>query len=307
MTWDAFVTAPVTVEQFAEARDLLWKIVRNILDRPEEPKFRKLRPGNAVLSRVLFPQALTVLHFIGFQHDGASDLLELREDAVPALPDWLERLSVAQLMHAVPSSLGEGKKQLEHAVPENLLCFSDFTSAVDILRGRSVCTRWRYEAQAALLQGVLGDLHQLQRELRFDGWFQLSTEFTVGDPVAAFQAELVGKPLSCYAGGAMRLKRPVVQDINVADVAAFHRLNPWEMLKVGRYGLRARPEEPSLEWWATLRALVLCSELRGRQWDWSERSMAGNSLLYARHIIYVLARGATRITVTMRAVWDSSV
>lgn len=305
--WQGFLSAPVTVEAFDEARDLLVKLVSNVHERPDEPKYRRVRPSNAVLSRALFPQAIGVLHLIGFAHEEPSEeWLTLRDDAVPKLPTWLEQLGQARLLHGVPTSLGQSARQMEGAVPQNLLHFSDYSSSLDIWRSRRVCRRWRDECSTALLQWVLLDLPQLVLELNFDGWFRLSSSFTVSDPIAEFQAMLVGNPLTCYAGGAQRLKRPVILDIDTANLEAFRRLNPWEMMKVGRYGMRERPEVPSLEWWAKLHALVATSDLRGRQWEWSERSSTGNSLLYVRHIVYVLARGGTRVTVTMRAIWDSA-
>jgi len=305
--WQGFLSAPVSVEQFDEARGLLAKLVRNIHERPDEPKYRRVRPGNAVLSRSLFPQAVGVLHLIGFAHEQPSkEWLELRDEAVSTIPAWLEQLSHARLLHGVPSSLGQAARVMEGAVPQNMAFFSDYWSSLDIWRARSVCRRWRADCPGALLQWVLLDLPQLVRELNFDGWFRLSSSFTVSDPIAEFQAMLVGSPLTCYAGGAQRLKRPAILDIDVASLEAFRRLNPWEMLRVGRYGVKERPEGPSLDWWAKLHALVVTSELRGRQWEWSERSNVGHSLLYVRHIVYVLARGPTRVTVTMRAVWDSA-
>merc|ERR1712232_1543006 len=149
---------------------------------------------------------------------------------------------------------GSTTAQLEHPTPEHSTLFSGFSGCLDTIRSRTLSRQWRDEAQTALLQVHLADLPHLLRELHFQGWFDLRSEFTIGDPIANFQRDLIGNPLTCYAGGAMRLKRPVVTDVGVANVDAFRRLNPWEMLKVGPNGLKPRPDKPSTEWWAKLNA-----------------------------------------------------
>lgn len=304
MTLEEFVSAPVSVEEFESAKNILIKIVNNIVLQPNELKFRRVRLTNKVLANALFPQAWNVLHCIGFQRQQDSEWLELTDEFVSMLQSWHARLCSACLKHSVPESLG--MDTMDVFIPEHSIFFSGYTGACDMLRCRTVSKQWRCEAQKAMVQVQLAHLPSVLAELRFHGWFDLTAEFSVGDPIADFQKDLVGSPLTCYAGGTMRLKRPVITDISVADVSAFCRLNPWEMLKVGPYGLKDRPTEPTSDWWAKLYALVTTSELCGRQWEWSERSMVGNSLLYARHVIYVLARGPSRVTVTMRAVWDSS-
>lgn len=297
------MSAPVSVQDFETARDVLIRIVNNILLRPHEHKFRRLRLTNKMLRGALYPQAWRILHCIGFQKQQDAEWLELTDEFVPMLRAWHDRLSNACLKHSVPKSFGSNA--MGRISPAHSMFLSEVIGTCEILRVRSVSRQWRTDAQAAVVQLQLLDLPKLLFELNFHGWFDLTAELTLGDPIAEFHKALMGSPLTCYAGGAMRLKRPVITDITGAGTVAFFRLNPWEMLKVGPCGLREKPSEPSLEWWAKLNALVTTSELYGRQWDWSERSMAGNGLLYARHLIYVIALGTSRVTVTMRAVWDS--
>merc|ERR1712093_738280 len=103
-----------------------------------------------------------------------------------------------------------------------------------------------------------------------------------------------------------RLHRANFCDILSADIDAFCLLNPWEMLRVGPHGVKARPAEPLLEWWAKLNALVTSSELQGRKWQWTERSSQHGKamVLHVRHVVYCLTLGADKVTVTMRAMWN---
>jgi len=264
-----------------------------VLAQPQEAKFRRLRPGNATVARVLFPEALAILKLAGFQHDG--DWLELPDAALAALPDLVNRLGGAQLERQMPAAL-------------RVALFSGCFSILSLLQGRTVCKQWRREAQDALQFERL-NLPRLLEELCFNGWFSLRCAFTDGDPIADFHSALFDQPLTCYAGGDMRLQRAQFVDISRPDSDAFLRLNPWEMLKVGPFGLKPTPDEPRPEWWAKLNALVSsASVLRGRQWHWSERSSMGGTArrLHIRHLIYCLSLGTDQVTVTMRAIWDST-
>lgn len=295
MAWQAFVSAPVSLDEFVSARSLLVKIVNNILTSSSEPKYRRLRLTNGIVAKTLFPQALELLPAFGFQPvEGHS--MELPDSALPGLLAWRDRLATVKLSRTLPDAVA-------------VALGSDFLLDSELLLNYPVCRQWQGDASTALHSRTLRQLAKRLKELHFNDWFHLTcSETGASDPVAAFHEALVGAPLTCFAGGAMRLKRPWMAEVERPDMAAFRRLNPWNMLRVGPYGWRPKPSEPTLEWWAKLCALVTTADaLHGREWNWSERSSAGNSLLYVKHIVYsVRLSGSTRVTITMRAIWDSS-
>lgn len=259
-----------------------------------------MRPGNPAVARALFPEALALLQDLGFRQRG--EWLELEEEAVAGLPAWLERLAEARLERSIPDAL-------------RVTLGNGALGPLHLLQGRCTSRHWRREVRLALQQVALADLDSLLKELKFDGWFSLSCAVrpdSAPDPIDEFHDALVGSPLTCQAGGDMRIHRAAFQDVARPDAQAFFRLNPWEMLKVGPYGARPRPEEPAQEWWAKLYVLVAgASALRGRQWSWSERTSQGgtNAMLYVRHVIYCLVMDEIKrdaVTVTMRAVWNST-
>merc|ERR1719313_75810 len=155
---------------------------------------------------------------------------------------------------------------------------SGFPSTLDTVRCYTVCKHFQRIAQTAVMQTELidkGSLAALLEELCFGGWFSLHCNFTDGDPIGLFHDALIGRPLTCYAGGDKRWNRPTFIDITEADAEAFRRLNPWDMLKVGPNGVRPRPQEPTQEWWAKLNAIFrAASSLKGRRWEWSELTSA---------------------------------
>jgi len=297
MALDAFVSAAVGLDDFNAAKRMLVKIADNAAKNPKEPKFRKLRPSNPKLAQVLFPEALGVLFAFGFRPvEQDSEWLELSDVSLANLAGWIDELNLAQLEKPIPDGLRSA-----------LLSGGAIFGHAGLLLSRSVCRQWRREAQGALLQLTQADVPGVIEALQFKGWFTLNCERTTGDPIEEFHTALIGSPLTCYAGGDMRLQRANFLEISEANLSAFCRLNPWEMLRVGPYGVRERYTEPKAEWWATLFALVTSSELRGRQWQWSERTSqyGKSSIVHVRHIVYCLELGPERITVTMRAVWNS--
>lgn len=297
MAWEAFLSAPVALNDFAKAKKMLSKILSNATAQPHEPKFRRLRPANEAVARTLFPEALAVLRLAGFEEEG--DWLELPDSAVPGVHAWQERLATAEWEYAVPGGA-------------QVALSSGFLSGLDLLRSFCVCRQIRRVAQSALLQNELievGGLDRLLSELCYDGWFSLRCQFTDGEPLEEFHQALIGQPLTCHAGGHKRLQRANFVDITSPSPDAFCRLNPWDMLKVGPNGLRQRPPEPSQEWWAKLNALFRdASSLKGRQWQWSELSSVHGrcATFHVRHLVYCLQLGNHSITITMRAIWDSA-